>query len=139
MLKNIVLAFDGSEYSRRALQYAKTLAERFEATLWLVHIFAHTSDLLGYEDYEKLYAKRKASGQTLITEALQELSNTGLDVKEQLEEGPEAESILNIAKKCQADLIVMGTRGHGTLKGLLVGSVSRKIIHHATCPVMVVH
>jgi nucleotide-binding universal stress UspA family protein len=138
-MKNIILAFDGSEYSNRALQYAKTFAERFEATLWLVHIFTHTSDLLGYEDYEKLYSKRKAGGQTLLGEAFQELSNTRLDVREKLEEGPEAESILNIAKKCQADLIVMGTRGHGTLKGLLVGSVSRKVIHHSSCPVMVVH
>ena len=139
MLKNILLAFDGSEYSNRALQYAKTLAERFEATLWLVHIFTHTSDLLGYEDYEKFYSKRKAGGQALLDEALQELSNTRLDVREKLQEGPEAESILNIAKTCQADLIVMGTRGHGTLKGLLVGSVSRKVIHHSSCPVMVVH
>ena len=138
-MKNIVLAFDGTEYSNRALQYAKTFAERFEATLWLVHIFTHTSDLLGYEDYEKLYSKRKASGQTLLGEAFQELSNTRLDVREKLEEGPEAESILNIANNCQADLIVMGTRGHGTLKGLLVGSVSRKVIHHSSCPVMVVH
>ena len=139
MLKNIVLAFDGSEFSNRALQYAKTFAERFEATLWLVHIFTHTSDLLGYEDYEKLYSKRKASGQTLLGVALQELSNTKLDVREKLEEGPEAESILNIAKNCNADLIVMGTRGHGKLKDLLVGSVSRKVIHHSLCPVMVVH
>ncbi len=139
MLRNILLAFDGSEYSKMALQYAKTLAERFEATLWLVHIFTHTSDLLGYEDYEKFYSKRKAGGQTLLDEALQGLSNTRLDVREELQEGPEAESILNIAKNCQADLIVMGTRGHGTLKGLLVGSVSRKVIHHSSCPVMVVH
>ena len=139
MLKNIVLAFDGSEYSNRALKYAKTFAERFEATLWLVHIFTHTSDLLGYEDYEKFYSKRKAGGQALLDKALQDLRNTSLDVREELQEGPEAESILNIAKNCQADLIVIGTRGHGTLKGLLVGSVSRKVIHHSSCPVMVVH
>jgi nucleotide-binding universal stress UspA family protein len=138
-MKNIILAFDGSEYSNRALQYAKTFAERFDATMWLVHIFKHTSDLLGYDDYEKLYSKRKVGGQTILGEAFQELRNTRLDVREKLEEGPEAESILNIAKKCQADLIVMGTRGHGTLKGLLVGSVSRKVIHHSSCPVMVVH
>ena len=139
MLKNIVLAFDGSEYSNRALQYAKTFAERFEATLWLVHIFTHTSDLLGYEDYEKFYSKRKAGGQALLDTALRDLKNTRLDVIEELQEGPEAESILNIAKNCQADLIIMGTRGHGTIKGLLVGSVSRKVIHHSSCPVMVVH
>jgi len=139
VLKNIVLAFDGSEYSNRALKYAKTFAERFEATLWLVHIFTNTSDLLGYEDFEKLYSKRKAGGQSLLDEALQKLSNTRLDVREELQEGPEAESILNIAKNCQSDLIVIGTRGHGTLKGLLVGSVSRKVIHHSSCPVMVVH
>jgi nucleotide-binding universal stress UspA family protein len=139
VLKNIVLAYDGFEYSNRALQYAKTFAERFEATLWLVHIFTHTSDLLGYEDYRKFYAKRKAGGQALLDEALQELSNTRLDVREELQEGPEAESILNIAKNCQADLIVMGTRGLGTLKGLLVGSISRKVMHHSSCPVMVVH
>jgi nucleotide-binding universal stress UspA family protein len=138
-LKSIILAFDGSEYSNRALQYAKTLAERFEATLWLVHIFPHTSDLLGYEDYEKFYSKRKAGGQILLDDARQQLGNTGLNLREELIEGPEAESILNIAQNCQADLIVMGTRGHGTLKGLLVGSVSRKVIHHSTCPVMVVH
>ena len=139
MLKNIVLAFDGSEYSNRALKYAKIFAERFEATLWLVHIFTHNSDLLGYEDYEKFYSKRKACGQTMLDKALQELKNTRLDVKEELQEGPEAEAILDIARNCQADLIVMGTRGHGTLKGLLVGSVSRKVIHHSSCPVMVVH
>ena len=43
------------------------------------------------------------------------------------------------AQKSKADLIVMGTRGLGTLKGFLVGSVSRKVIHYAACPVMVVH
>jgi len=138
-MKNIVLAFDGSEYSNRALKYGKTFAERFEATLWLVHIFSHTSDLLGYDDFEKYYSKRKCGGQAVLDEALQDLRNTRLDVREELQEGPEAESILNIAKNCQADLIVMGTRGHGTLKGLLVGSVSRKVIHHSSCPVMVVH
>ena len=138
-MKSIILAFDGSEYSNRALQYAKTLAESFGATLWLVHIFPRTSDLLGYEDYEKFYSKRKAGGQILLDDAHQQLGNTGLDLREELIEGPEAESILNVAQSRQADLIVMGTRGHGTLKGLLVGSVSRKVIHHSTCPVMVVH
>ena len=139
MFRNIVLAFDGSEYSNRALACAKNLAEKYEASLWLVHIFPHTSDLLGYEDFEKLFSKRKCAGQVIIDNAREKLGNTTFDVHDELLEGPEAESILKVAENRQADLIVMGTRGFGAVKGLLVGSVSRKVIHYATCPVMVVH
>jgi len=139
MYKNIVMAVDGSEYSNRALNHANALAERFEATLWLVHIFPHTSDLLGYEDFEKLFSRRKSAGQTVLDEARQRLGEVTFKVREELQEGPEAESVIAIAKNCQADLIVMGTRGFGTIKGLVLGSVSRKVVHSAFCAVMVVH
>ena len=139
MFKNIVLAFDGSEYSNRALQCAKSITERFEATLWLVHVFRNPSDLLGYTDYEKLYARRKSAAQAVLDEARQKFGTTTFIVNEELREGHEAESILKVAENCEADLIVMGTRGLGAVKGFLVGSVSRKVIHYASCPVMVVH
>lgn len=139
MFKNILLAFDGSDCSNKALVYAGNLAEQYGAVLWLIHVFPHTSDLLGYEDFEKLFAKRKSAGQVVIDDALQKLDKSTLKVHTELLEGPEAESILKAAKTSQADLIVMGTRGFGAVKGLLIGSVSRKVIHYATCPVMVVH
>jgi nucleotide-binding universal stress UspA family protein len=139
MFKNIVLAFDGSDYSLKALQCAKSLAERFEATLWLVHVFRNPHDFLGYTDYEKLYARRKSAAQTVLDDAKQKFGTTTFIVNEELHEGPEAESILKVAKSRKADLIVMGTRGLGAVKGFLVGSVSRKVIHYASCPVMVVH
>ena len=139
MFKNIVLAFDGSEYSRKALQCAKAIAERFEATLYLVHVFRNPSDLLGYADYEKLFSKRKSAAQAVLDDALQELGHLAFTLQEELQEGPEAETILKVAESCKADLIVMGTRGLGAVKGFLVGSVSRKVIHYAACPVMVVH
>ena len=139
MFKNIVLAFDGSDYSNKALQTAKSMAERFEATLWLVHVFRNPSDFLGYTDYEKLYARRKSAAQAVLDDALQKLGTTTFIVNAELFEGPEAESILKAAKSREADLIMMGTRGFGAVKGFLVGSISRKVIHYASCPVMVVH
>jgi nucleotide-binding universal stress UspA family protein len=139
MFKNILIAVDGSEYSNKALAYARDMAQTYRATLWLVHVFPHTSDLLGYDDFEKLYAKRKCAGQSILDAALQILGESPFEIRAELGEGPEAESILNFAKNSQADIIVMGTRGMGALKGLLLGSVSRKVIHYATCPVMVVH
>ncbi len=139
MFKNIVLAVDGSEYSHRAGKYAKSLAERYGANLFLIHVFSHTSDLLGYQDFEKLYAKRKSTGLTVLDDAQKFLGSTTFRVHQELLEGSEAEAILKAAEKNQADLIVMGTRGFGAVKGLLVGSVSRKVIHLSTCPVMVIH
>ena len=139
MFKNIVLAYDGSEFSLRALQRAKAIAERFESTLWLVHVFRNPSDLLGYTDFEKLFAKRKSAAQAVLDDAHQELGRTTIPVKEELKEGHETEMILKVAEDCEADLIVMGTRGLGAVKGFLVGSVSRKVIHYAVCSVMVVH
>jgi nucleotide-binding universal stress UspA family protein len=139
MFKNIVLAFDGSDYSNKALLCAKSIAERFEATLWVVHVFRNPSDFLGYADYEKLFARRKSAAQTVLDEARRKMGTTTFIVNEELHEGPEAESILKVAESRKADLIVMGRRGFGAVKGLLVGSVSHKVIHYASCPVMVVH
>jgi nucleotide-binding universal stress UspA family protein len=139
MFKNILLAFDGSDCSNRALKYASNMAQQYGAALWLIHVFPHTSDLLGYEDFEKLFAKRKSAGQAIVDRALQKLDESKLQVRTELLEGPEAESILKSAQNLEADLIVMGTRGLGAVKGLLIGSVSRKVLHYASCPVMVVH
>jgi nucleotide-binding universal stress UspA family protein len=138
MFKRIIVALDGSEHSYRALEYARSLADCFGATLWLVHAFPHTSDLLGYEDYEKLVAQREGAGQLILDEAHRRLGETRLAVQEELIEEPAAEAILAVAKIRQADLIVMGTRGRSSLQGVLLGSVSNKVIHHAACPVMLV-
>ena len=129
MFNNILLAVDGSEYSLRALEYARSMAANYKASLWLVHVFSHTSDLLGYQDYEKLYAKRKSAGQAILDDALTKLSDANLKVHAELAEGSDAEAILTLAEKHNADLIVMGTRGFGAVKG----------IHLSRCPVMVVH
>ncbi|MCK7482230.1 MAG: universal stress protein [Candidatus Moduliflexus flocculans] len=57
---------------------------------------------------------------------------------EDLLEGPAAEAILSAAAIRNSDLIVMGSRGMGALKGMVLGSVSTKVFHYAPCPVMVV-
>lgn len=139
MFKNIILAVDGSEYSHRASAYARSLAERYGADLFLIHVFSPTSDLLGYQDFEKLYSKRKSAGQKILDEAQELMGITAIKVHRELIEGSEADAIIAVAKKNQADLIVMGTRGFGAVKGILVGSVSRKVLHLSACPVMVVH
>jgi nucleotide-binding universal stress UspA family protein len=138
MFKRIIVAIDGSEHSYQTLDYARNLAECFGSTLWLVHAFPRTSDLLGYDDYEKLVARRVSAGQHILNEARHRLGETSFAVHEELIEEPAAEAILTVAETHQADLIVMGTRGLSSLQGLLLGSVSSKVMHHAACPILLV-
>lgn len=138
MFKRIVVAIDGSKHSYRTLEYAKQLAEQPDVVIWLVHAFPHTSDLLGYDEYEKLVAQREGRGQKILDEARRILGETEGEVWEELLEGPPAEAIINVAEARQADVVIIGSRGHSSLTNMLVGSVSHKVLHHAPCPVMLV-
>ena len=138
MFSHILIAVDGSRHSDKALAYARGMAASFGARLMLVHAYPHTSDLLGYGDFERLVSRRQAAGQDVIDAARNLLGDTGLDIHENLLEGPEAEAILAAAETNGVDLIVMGTRGRGSIEGLVFGSVRRKVTHLAPCPVLLI-
>jgi nucleotide-binding universal stress UspA family protein len=66
------------------------------------------------------------------------LREAGLEVIVEVLEGPPADAVLRVADIRQCDLIVIGSRGHGTLASLLLGSVSHRVLAHARVPVLVV-
>lgn len=139
MFECIVYATDGSDHARKALVYARDLAKLHNAKLFVVHVYSRVSDFLDYKEYDTILGHRIAAGDKIIEEAGKELEVAGLKFQTELLEGPVAEAIMNVAETRDADLIVLGARGMSSLEGLLLGSVSQKVIHHATCPVLVVH
>jgi nucleotide-binding universal stress UspA family protein len=138
MFQKILLAVDGSGHSDLAADYAAGLAAAFQATLLVVHAYPQTSDLLGYDDFERLVSRRKSAGQTVLDNVRSRLAKSGVAIHEDLLEGPEAEAILAAAAAQKVDLVIMGTRGLGTIEGMLFGSVSRKVSQHAHCPVLLI-
>ena len=95
-------------------------------------------DQLTLGEAVELIARREGAGQAILDEARKKLGAGNYEIHEELLEGPAAEAILSVAQTREADLIVIGSRGLGSLQGLLFGSVGSKVAHYATCPVMLV-
>lgn len=138
MFKTIVIGLDGSERSLKALLYGQSLGDKYGATLILVHAYPHTSDLRDFEGYASLLAKRKNSGERVLDGGVELMAETTIVFEKDLLEGPAADALISVAEIRDADLIILGTRGLGAVKGLLFGSVASKVSHHAPCPVLLV-
>ena len=138
MFRKILVAIDGSQQSNAALALAVDLARRYRASLCLLHAFPHVSDLLGTPQYEHLLEARSAIGEQILDSTRKQVAND-VSVETQLIEGPPAPAILRVADEDGCDMIVMGSRGHGQLAGILLGSVSNAVAQRANCPVLIVH
>jgi nucleotide-binding universal stress UspA family protein len=138
MFECIVYATDGSEHARKALQHVHNIAKLNQSVVYLVHVYPSVSDFIGYEEYDRILARRIAKGRGVLEEPEQKLKSAGIDCRSELIEGPIGEAIIKVAETRVSDLIVLGARGLSSLEGLLLGSVSQKVIQHSHCPVLVV-
>jgi len=138
MFKKILLAADGSPHAEGALRYARDLALRDDAQVIVVHAVPQVPDYLGEPEWQKLASRNVAEGEQVAGHAAENLRKAGVDVIVEVLEGPPADAILRVADVRQPDLIVMGSRGHGEVASLLLGSVSHRVLAHAHMPVMIV-
>jgi len=134
----ILLATDGSPDAGQALTYARDLALRDGAQVIVVHAFEPVPSYLGDPWRDRSVARHVAAGQEVADNAAQSLKEAGVDVIVEVLEGPPADAILKVADVRECDLIVMGSRGYGTLASLLLGSVSHRVLAHTRAPVLVV-
>jgi nucleotide-binding universal stress UspA family protein len=138
MYKRILYATDGSPAARNALMHARDLAQKHGAELILVHVFRHIEEFGKSPYFSEIEEERKQAGETVIGQAMAELRDSGVTVHIEPCEGQPAEAIINVAAVRNCDLIVIGSRGLGTFQGLLLGSVSDRVVRHAPCPVLIV-
>ena len=138
VFNKILLATDGPSDAEAALMYARDLALRDDAQVLVVHAFEPVRSRLGDPWGTRITARHVSAGQDLANQAAQRLQAAGVDVMVEVLEGPPADAILRVAEVRQPDLIVMGSRGHGALASLLLGSVSHRVLAHTRVPVMVV-
>src|SRR3712207_6401362 len=130
--RKILLATDGSEDAKLAGRAAASLTDKVRGELHVVHAWQSVPHPVIDADYYEEGAKR------LLEEQAEVVSGFGVAVREtHLVMGSPVDAILDLGEEIGADLLVVGSRGHGTLGRLILGSVSEGVVHHATHPVLV--
>lgn len=138
-IRRILCPTDFSEASRRALEVAKDLKNIFSSRIDVVHVFP------GYVIREKIetLTDRDKAMQDLIEQSKGRLdrflSDSGMKEPGVIDEGKPDKRIISFAEKEDIDLIVMGARGLGFIKGMIIGSVTDAVLKSSPCPVLVVH
>ena len=155
LFKKILVALDGSESSQKAAQAALELAEKLKADLLVLHAISPPTTYYhstiasptgmslpapSQHEIDAYYAYAKKVATSIVGEVESKGKKLGILAKTEIPEAVSSvvETILNHAAKENVDLIVVGTRGLGGFKKLLLGSVSNGVVSHAHCPVLVV-
>lgn len=133
----VVVGVDGSEGSKGALRWAADYAHRAGGRVLAVGAWQYPAMYYGYAVVlpdDDLAAETERTVRATIVEVLG--AEPDVPVETRIGQGPAAGVLLDAATS--ADLLVVGSRGHGAFTGMLLGSVSNHVVHHAQCPVVVV-
>lgn len=142
-MRKILLAFDGSESSKRALQYVVDFTHAHAATLevHLVNV-QHEPALYGEYVTDEMFDNMRRSLLAAAREALEwpsdQLKAAGIVHEKHAALGNVAEQVSLAAKQLGCDTVVMGTRGLGSFTGMLLGSVATRVVHEVPVPVLLV-
>ena len=137
MIRNILIPVDGSDGSDKAVAQAVELAKIYEAKLNFLYVANINQLAINAALSHAILDAVKNAGKTILTRA-ENMVPSEIESENFLETGAPAAVILEFEEKLNADLIVMGSRGLGVVKGVLLGSVSQYITERAKCPVLVV-
>jgi nucleotide-binding universal stress UspA family protein len=140
MFGKIITGVDGSANSLRALEQALQLSKQFSSELVVVYVVhipvtSYSYDVLGSLS---IFGKLEEEGKASLAKCAEVASQAGVPIRTILLNGDPAQGILDTAAKEGADLVIVGSRGTGTLERLLMGSVSERVVRFSKCPVLVV-
>lgn len=140
--ERILCPVDFSEFSVRAYDYARSLAQHYGAELYVEHVIPPLIAAYPYyalpDSFDGVSWNLRTDAEKHLREFTESHNRNGLNPKLVIEEGQIPQSILSLASEKSIDLIVMGTHGWQGMDHFLLGSVAEKILRKAKCPVLVV-
>ena len=137
-MRRIVIATDGSDGAWAAVEEGVELAREVGAAVTFVTVRPHISSVLGDALVQHHLTDQLVRARASLEPAEDEARRVGVDYESDILEGDPVESIAQAARGWRADLVVVGSRGHGAVASAVIGSVSRALLTRSPAPVMVV-
>lgn len=154
MFDKILVPIDGSEHSLRALDVAIQMAKCFHGKLTLLHVYSISvtpiivpepstltppaAPILAPVEISKVSEAARDAGTRILADGAEKAKAEKAEVETFLREGHTVQEITRAAKEGNFNLIVIGARGLSHIRILLLGSTTDGVIHHSTCPVLIV-
>ena len=141
-MKTIVAPIDFSDVTDAVVESEANLSKALQVPLYLLHIAPPDPYFIGYEPGPQTVrdnvAQKIRKGQHMLQELETQMKARGFDVHCLLVQGATEDKIIQEANRLEAQMIVIGSHGHGALMKLLVGSVAEGVLRKAKCPVLIV-
>ena len=140
MFTKILVPVDGSDNSYRALDAALILSEKLGSNITVLHVMEEVpiTHIESQKLLSELLENYKKENQDILSKCTEIARKKGVTINTILLQGNPASKILDFSKKEKYDIVIMGSRGLGKFKELILGSVSSKIVHHSSCEVLLI-
>jgi len=140
LFSKTLVPVDGSDISYRALDTALFLSERLGSKITAIHVMEQvpTVYIQSQKLLDELLEAHKNESQKILDKCSSIATQKGIVINTTLLEGNPASTILEFSQREKYEVIIIGSRGMGHFKELVLGSVSSKILHHSLCPVLLI-
>lgn len=136
--KKILVPVDGSENAALACRHAVSLAADGNLEIVLLNCYPELPATIGGEARDEIIAASEMEGNRLLAPCREHCEESGVKYKALVRCGGPGRTIVQVAQIEGCDLIVMGSRGLSDFSGMVLGSVSHRVLRHATMPVLIV-
>ena len=141
-MQSIIAAVDFSDVTETQVDQAARVARAFSAQLYLLHVLPPEPAFIGYApgpgSVQETVEEAREANRRKVQQYEEKLRSEGVQIEGITRQGPTVDTVMDEATRVQADLLIVGSHGHGALFDLLLGSVSSGVLQHASCPVLVI-